>query len=121
MPTKTFTDQRVLNVMDYVVKNEVNGITTERDFLLSIGYKSVVNVNIVRAGGQSFTIKHLVKACEVYKVDANYFLNKAHIKMMQVNGQINPLANLKQAVRMIEDSLATGQTKPPLKRKVKQK
>jgi len=56
MPAKNFTDQRVLNVLDFIVKNNIKKIDTEAKFLKSIGYNNVNNVVNVRKGRQSFKI-----------------------------------------------------------------
>lgn len=104
MPAKTFTDQRVLNILDFVVKNNIKKVKTEGEFLKSIGYDNINNVALVRKGTQSFRIEHLVKLCAVYGIDANYLLSKHHLPMTANNKKTDAITYLKQAVRMIEET-----------------
>lgn len=105
MPTKTFTDQRVLDVMEFVVKNKINGIEDDKTFLLSIEYDNPNNITLIKQGTQSFRIKHLQNVCKVYNIDGTFLLNRNYKKMQSTTGKINVLQNLKEAVKMVEQHL----------------
>lgn len=102
MPKKlAFQDQRMLDVMKFVIDNEINGVDTQTKFLHSIGYMNANNISLVRKGSQSFTREHFSKACEVYKVDGNFFLDKKHTVMFKENRNVSAMAQLKEAVARV--------------------
>jgi len=128
MPVLTFTDQRILNVMDFVVKNRIQGVKSEKDFLISIDYSMGYAVN-VKKGQQSFRCKHAAKIVEVYGVDANYLLKKSHLKMFPDENVLTPIDSLKSAVTTIQsyledkeqEILLIEKANARLKRQLKQK
>lgn len=88
--------------MDFVVQNQIKGITTNEDFLLSIDYTAGKSAN-VRNGLQSFRAKHAAMVVEVYSIDGNYLLNKKHLKMFTDSNKVDPITNLKAAVQLVQD------------------
>ncbi len=110
MPTKTFTDQRVLNVIDFFVKNKINGIETEADFLHPIGYLNVSNLILVKNGTNAFTAKQLQAIVNLYGVDANYLLNEKHLTMLYIGREVSPIIQIKQAVAALEHYMPVENT-----------
>lgn len=76
--TINFSTGRMIKFMRFVVDNRIQGITSEQSFLRSIGMVSAKNISNIKAGTQSFQMKHFMSACEIYHADANYFLRDAH-------------------------------------------
>lgn len=108
MPTKTFTDQRVLDVMEFVVANSIKDIEDEKAFLISIEYDNPNNITLIKQGTQSFRVKHLQNVCKKYNIDGNYLLNRNHKKMSMTGGKIDVIKNLKEAVKMVDELVKGG-------------
>ena len=65
---------RMLKVMEYCVSKHV--VNSKRQFLLSIGFDVPGNLNQVLSAKQSFTLKQMRMAIDLYGLDANYFFKK---------------------------------------------
>ena len=98
--------QRMLQVMKYVVGNAINHIDSETAFLKSINYTHANNLKLIKNNVQSFRIVHLQKCCEVYHVDANFFMLFKHTKMFKDGRKTSALAHLKEAVQMVSLELS---------------
>lgn len=96
----SFTDKRMLEAMEFIIHRKK--VKTEKDFLKSIGFTNVNNIVNIRSGHQSFRVKHIQKACEVYGLDGNFFLNPKHSKMFLLSKQLTPIELLYEAVYAIE-------------------
>lgn len=101
------SDSRMLDLMKFVIDNNIKGISTQQNFFKSIGFKSANNLSQIKNGKQSFRIEHLSKACELYGVDGNFFLNKKHTAMFVTGEAKQPTAiqKLKQAIAQMEAEL----------------
>jgi hypothetical protein len=73
-----FSVQRMLSVMDYLIKTGAED--SQAGFFYNIGF-SRNNFVKIKSGAQGFRVDHYVNACDVYGIDANYFLKQSHTKM----------------------------------------
>ena len=102
----SFYDSRMLDVMKYIIDNNIKGISSQQAFFKSIGFTNANNLSQIKNGKQSFRIEHLSKACELYKVDGNFFLSKKHTAMFGIDTkQTTAIQKLKQAVAQMEAEL----------------
>jgi hypothetical protein len=97
-----FYDERMLQLMEYVISSRTNDITTKTAFLLSIGFSSVANLAQIKSGLQSFRIEHFVTACRKYNVNANWFLDKDCKEMNRAGKKTSTIDILRQAVLVVE-------------------
>lgn len=99
---KTLADERVLEVMNYVLSNAINGVTMKTQFLRSIKYGNTSNLQAVIKGTQSFKNEHLEALCAIYKVDANFLFVKKYNNMFLQESKGTPMDRLKIAVKEVE-------------------
>lgn len=102
-------DQRMILVKDYVITNKINGITTNTEFLKSIGFVNVNNYSAIAKGKYSFTIYQLMTACKVYGVDANFLLVESCTNMFAVEKEVNPIRQLTDAVQRVKLALSSAE------------
>ena len=98
-------DKRMLLIMKYVVDNNLKGVFTDKDFCKSIGYQHASNLTLVRNGLQSFRVKHITRCCELYGIDANFFIFSKHTNMFREGRGVRPMMQLKEAVQVISMEL----------------
>ena len=91
----------MFELMKFVCDNGLNNVTTQKDFLLSIGYNNYQNISNVKNGQHDFRLEHFMAACEVYEADANFFFTSKHSKMFR-NTQTDPIMRIKEAVQELE-------------------
>ena len=99
---KLFCDERVLEVMNFVIEKKIRGITDEANFLKSIGYNSWRNLALIRKGLQHFKIEHLQNVCTIYSVSADFLLNKNCFKMFVNLSDQAPLDRIVMAAKELE-------------------
>ena len=99
---KSFSDFRIMEVMQFVIANRIKEISDEANFLKSIGYNSWRNLALIRKGVQHFQIEHIVNTCTVYNVSADFLLNKNCHKMFIDLGNETPMFRLKVAAKEVE-------------------
>lgn len=116
-------DQRMLNVMEYCISNQVNGITTQKAWCEAIGFEPT-NINNIKKGVRGFSKEHLSNAGDVLGVDMNYLFGLTDI-MFRKTATISPIDMLKQAVKAVEQDYQAikptvkPQTKPQTKTRKK--
>lgn len=94
----TLYDERMLLVMEFMIKNQ--GYTIG-DWLKSVDYPHFNNYTVLRKGVQHFTIKHLIKCCEVFNVDGRYLLSRSHTKMFNTEAVKSAYTELIEAVQRV--------------------
>ena len=94
----TLYDERMLLVMEYMIKNQ--GYTIG-DWLKSVDYPHFNNYTVLRKGVQHFTIKHLIKCCEVFNVDGRYLLSRSHTKMFNTEAVKSAYTELIEVVQRV--------------------
>lgn len=105
MPARTFTDERMLQFMEFVVNNKILGIENEKQFAERIEYSHVSNLWAIKNGTQSFTIQHIISTVQTFHVDANFFFLKESTQMFIPKVEMSPLMVLKEAVALVEAAL----------------
>ena len=80
-PKLPLYDERILSIMDYIIKENIDGINSAAKFLKSIGFENTNNVSKVRNGSQSFGKPHIQGVIDVYGVDANFLFARSHTQM----------------------------------------
>ena len=88
--------------MNFVIKNNIKGISDEANFLKSISYTNWRNFQLIKRGVQHFTIEHIQKCCAVYNVDANFLMIESFHKMFLKSEDETPMARLKIAVAEVD-------------------
>lgn len=77
MPKLKLHDQRMILLMEFIVKDKsYKAINSESKFLKSIGLAHMNNFYAIKRGERSFSLEHLIKAIEIYKVDSNFLFYK---------------------------------------------
>ena len=99
---KFLTDFRLMEVMKFVIANNINKVADEKTFCLSIGYTSPRNLQLINKGTQHFKISHISNACAVYKINADFLLNKNCHKMFADPSNETPIFRLKVAAAEVE-------------------
>lgn len=95
-------NERMVSVLDFIVSNNINGIDSDAEFLLTINYPNKDNLLKIRKGQQGFTQEHMLAAHIVYGVDMNYIYNKEHKEMfIQDKRIVSPFHRLLEVVHMI--------------------
>lgn len=101
MPKIKLHNQRMLNVMDYVIESKGNKVKTEVAFLKSIGFNTFENIYKIKAGNSQFTIDHIAKVVKLYGINGDYFFNpKAQIFSRDTNK--TPLEMIRAGLVMLE-------------------
>ena len=95
-------NRRILEVMNFVVANNLNSIPDETNFLKSIGYSSPKNVTGIKSGILSFQMTHVENTCSVYGVSADFLLNEKIHKMFLNQDKETPMFRLKVATKEVE-------------------
>lgn len=93
---------RMLELRDYVVKNEMNLIGTYSAFDNLIGVKSSSNVRGIKAGSFSFTPEQMHIAGAAFNVDMNWIHGYSN-EMFLKSSFVSPLDRIKDAVRELEN------------------
>ena len=93
-------DQRMLALMDAVVKEKKQG--TNAEFLKSIGFNPS-NIPQVRAGARSFTHRQFKAACELYNCSMDWFYGFSRIRQRKEEKQ-SPVAMIREALNLLEVS-----------------
>lgn len=106
-PVLPFYDQRMIELLDYVVKERVQGLRSRSQALQAIGFVHT-NFSQLMRGKQSFKPEHFVKAVELFGVDANFFFNTRHTKMFPQGKQKSVIEELNEVVARVKNEL-----KPP--------
>lgn len=99
---KRLADKRILEVMDFVVANKIQGIPNETTFLKSIGYNHPKNIALIKTQVQSFQVEHLQNVCTIFSVKADFLLNDACNTMFTDLDKTTPLHRLKVAVKELD-------------------
>lgn len=95
-------NQRMLQVMRYVLSNKIKGIKTEGEFVERIASANKVNLlAAIKRGRQSFVIADIRKCCEIFGVDANFFILEGHLTMMRAKQTKTPFEQLLVAVQAV--------------------
>ena len=102
LTAKVFTDTRIMEIMNFVIKNNIKGISDEASFLKSISYNNWRNLQLIKRGSQHFGIDHIQKCCSVYNVDANFLMIESFHKMFLKSEDETPMARLKIAVAEVD-------------------
>jgi len=97
-------DQRMFELLQVQMDNPENDIEEEMDFFRPLGVNDPPTVSQVRAGKQSFRLKHFKAACDLYGVSMDWFFGYTD-RMLRQDIKIDPLALLKQATRLIEKEM----------------
>lgn len=95
-------NERMLQAIDYIVRNRVRQCNDEEQCLKSIGYTSKTNFRLIKSGVRGFTEAHMQKMCEYYGVDANFLLRKDHTKMFYEDKTKDPVDMIKEALFILE-------------------
>jgi len=100
-------DQRMFELIEITIADPGNKIKSEEEFLQLIGINAKSTGTQVKAGKQSFRIKHIQAACKIFGRSADWFLGLTD-RTHRLDVQLNPLQQLKQAVRLVEQELSPG-------------
>lgn len=73
MAQKLDVTDRFLHVMKYVVSNKINGITSAKAFLESVGEHQQSKTKL-ESGTRTPTIKQLVATSKLYGIDTNWLM-----------------------------------------------
>lgn len=99
---KRLADKRVLEVMDFIIANRIQGVNNETTFLLTINYNSPKNLKLIRDEVQSFQLEHLQNLCTMFSVNADFLLNSTCNTMFTELDKTTPLHRLKVAVKELD-------------------
>lgn len=91
------TDERMLQLMEWAVQTGV--AENETAFMAAIGF-SRTNITNVRAGRQSFTREHILKACQLTGASADYIFGFTSQRLRKAPRRA--LDQLKEAVQAVE-------------------
>ena len=95
-------NQRMLQVMRYIVDNKIKGVRTEKDFFDKVGGVNKFAVSgAIKSGKQSFVIADLNRCCEIFGVDANFLILQGHLTMMRPKTTKSPFEQLLVAVQAV--------------------
>jgi hypothetical protein len=100
MPKLFISDQRMLQLMEWAVKNEI--VSGETQYLEQIEFarNSIVKV---REGSQGFTKHHILNACKLTGASADWIFGLTNDMMRKAPKK--PIEFLKQAVLAVEQEL----------------
>lgn len=73
-------ERRILELMEYVIDTGLQKY--KRGFFQSIGMLGANNLWQIKNGGK-VRLNHIIQACEVYGLDANWFVYEDHTTMMR--------------------------------------
>jgi hypothetical protein len=103
MPPKLFiSDQRMLQLMDWAIKNKIANGETHYMELIDFQRNSIVKV---RKGLQGFRKNHILNACKLTGASADWIFGLTNVMMRKNPGK--PLELLKQAVIAVEQEMKT--------------
>jgi hypothetical protein len=94
-------DRRMIEVMDYVTNNDINGIGSNAEFLTEIDFP-YYNLAQVMHQKQSFRAKNFAAVCERFNVDPRFLFMKDHLTMFVQDREITAIQQLRAAVNRIE-------------------
>ena len=94
-------NERMLNVMEFIVTNKINNVSSNTEFLNSINYPNENNIGKIRKGTQGFRQEHMLIVQKIYNVDMNFIFNKDFTEMFLKSGNVSAYHRLLEAVHMI--------------------
>ena len=95
-------NERMLTIIDFIVNNNINGVSSTAEFLCTINYPNVENIYKIKKGLQGFRAEHMLAAHEIYNIDMNYIFNKAHVEMfLQKENKVSTYHRLLEVVHMV--------------------
>src|SRR5438874_1110075 len=97
----TLTYQRMVQVMEYAVKNDL--AANESDYWEKVGFART-SITHIKKGSQSFTIKHILSACELTGASTDWVLGLEKNMFRDAKSK-SPLEMLKQATAMLEEQM----------------
>lgn len=105
MPKLKLHNQRMLELIDFIVRNRVNRCNDLDQCLKAIGYTSKTNYYEILKGKKGFTQAHIQRICEFYGADANFIHRQEHTGMFYQHKGQDPVIQIRQALREIESRL----------------
>jgi plasmid maintenance system antidote protein VapI len=100
------SDQRMLDVMDYCIANNISGITTQKEWCIMVGIEPS-NINNVRKGLRGFTTEQLLSAGKQFGISMEYLFGFTN-QMLRTEKKATAIQLLKQAVRAVEAEMQNG-------------
>ena len=94
-------NNRMLNVLNFIVNNNIKDINSTAEFLRSINYPNENNVYKIKKGTQGFRAEHFLAVQKVYNVDMNYIFNKDHKEMFLKADNVSTYHRLLEVVHMV--------------------
>lgn len=98
-PKLAIPDQRMLQLMDWAVKNGI--AETENEYWTKIEFART-NISNIKAGRQGFTRNHILLACKMTGANANWILGLEK-NMFRENTAKTPVELLRQVVMQLEE------------------
>ncbi|MEO6547478.1 MAG: hypothetical protein ABIN94_05740 [Ferruginibacter sp.] len=98
-------DQRMLELMHFVISNNVKGINSKKAFFQSIGATSAANLVQIENGTRSFTNDNILAAKQFYGIDTNFLFEVKHLQIYPASKPISPIIQLKAATAMVSAEL----------------
>ena len=96
----TIMDSRMLQVMQYCIDNQVQGITQKKEWCILVGLEPQ-NLSNVTNGNRSFTVEQIYSCCHQFGIGADYIFGFVD-QMNRVGTKATPMQLLKQAVRLVD-------------------
>lgn len=92
-------DERMFQLMDLLIYNKT--VSTEKEFLESIGFANTNNIKQVREGKQSFRHQHLLAASEQYNINMNWLYGRTSSKSFKEKAQ-SPIDLISDALLILK-------------------
>lgn len=98
-------DQRMLELMDNVMNDDLYKINNQGDFLIAIGINAQSTLKQIKEGKQSFRLQHFKAAGDKFNISMDWFFGYRDFSTRDED-KMNALALLKEATRLIEHELS---------------
>lgn len=113
------TDERMLELMQYCIANNIQGITTIKEWATLVGIEPT-NIHNVREGVRRFTVDQIMAACKQFSTPPDFIFGFS-TQIIRSGKTISPMQLLKIAVRGVEVELQQKNRTRTLQQKLKQK
>ena len=99
---KSFVSTRAIEVINYLVANNIKGMDNPTQVLIAIGYPHPKNYPAVKLGRQSLQLTHLKNLCTIFGISADFLLNENCFTMLAAPDKLTPIERLKIAVKEVD-------------------